>query len=168
VFLSSLLGEQALLDTESIAYSAFTWLMGNTDLRTYNETTLQQRFAMACLHLSTNQDATWEEDDGWMTDSDECFWFGVDCKDGFLMNLNLTDNGLEGLVPDEITLLSDSLLELELSENDLVNENEQLAWIGELTNLSKYHAVHMYDVDSLRHGSTSQNAIWFIIRNARC
>jgi hypothetical protein len=74
-----------------------------------------------------------------MLDDEECTWYGVGCENGNLITtLNMAGNGLVGLIPDEITLLSETLLSLELSDNDLVNTNEELAWIGELTKLSKY------------------------------
>jgi hypothetical protein len=137
-FLSSVLDQEVLLDEESIAHAAFTWMQGNSQVEEYSDAKLKQRFAVAALHLATNQDETWNMTEGWMSDSDECSWFGVECQGGSLISLNLTANGLEGLVPNEISLLSDSLLSLEISNNDLANANEELEWMGELTSLSKY------------------------------
>jgi hypothetical protein len=120
----------------SIAFEAYTWLSGNSKLDTYDIVVLRQRFTAAALHLATNANDSWNVKDGWMTDQNECDWYGIRCNDqGFLITFNLTSNGLSGLIPYEITLLSETLKSLDLSFNDLDNSYDELSWLAELTNL---------------------------------
>jgi hypothetical protein len=71
-----------------------------------------------------------------MSYSDECKWHGILCdQSGGIIKLNLTDNGLQGEVPSELALLSDSLLGLDLSLNGITNSFEGLAFMGDLTKL---------------------------------
>ena len=136
--LASLVGEDILLDSDSLANAAFTWLMDNKHLDRYDNTRIKQRFALVTLYLATNfEEKPWTTDDGWMTNDNECTWHGVTCQNDAVVALNLTTNGIQGIVPFEIALLSDTLLALKLSRNPIVNQDGELAWIGELTNLSK-------------------------------
>jgi hypothetical protein len=139
-FVLSLVGDTALLDENSLASRALTWMEGTHDPDRFGNQRLQQRFSLACLHMATTQDdSKWINESGWMSQQNECDWYGVECKHHKLIALNLTANGLEGLIPWEITFLKDHLLSLELASNDLlVNEGSELAWMGELTNLRKY------------------------------
>jgi hypothetical protein len=50
---------------------------------------------------------------------------------------NLTSNGLFGLIPSEMTLLSETLSSLDLSDSDVDISYEELYWLAELTNLRK-------------------------------
>jgi hypothetical protein len=135
-YVNEWLGPDALLDESSIAFQAYTWLSGNTKLDIYDSVAFRQRFSAAALHLATNVNASWNVMDGWMTNENECDWYGIECNDqGFLITFNLTSNGLSGLIPNEIELLSETLLSLILSYNDLENSYEQLSWLAELTNL---------------------------------
>lgn len=136
-FIVTLVGKDVLKDTNSLAYRALSWLEETHDDERFGNERLQQRFALACLYLSTTQKSNWINSDGWMTESDECEWYGTECKHHRLIALNLTANGLEGLVPWEISFLKPTLLSLELSRNNLLNEGQELAWMGELTNLRK-------------------------------
>lgn len=135
-YIVTLVGEAVLKDTTSLAYRALSWLEETHDAKDYENDRLKQRFALACLYFSTTtQSSQWINSDSWMSMKSECLWYGVQCSDHKLVALNLTANGLEGLVPWEITLLNSNLLSLTLSQNDLLNGGEELAWIGELTNL---------------------------------
>lgn len=142
-FISSLVGDVALQDPDTLAFRALDFLKQTHDESRFSNTRLQQRFALACLHLATtSEESNWVNQDGWMTDIDECTWYGVDCKQHKVVALNFTSNGLQGLIPWEITLLKEHLVSLELANNDLANEGHELAWIGELTNLRKSLCQH--------------------------
>lgn len=136
-FITTLVGAQALQDPNSLASQALRWLEATHDVDRFGNMRLQQRFALACLYLSTSTPG-WKKKEGWFTGVDECTWYGVECKNHKLIALNLTDNGLEGLVPMEIKFLKDHLLALELANNDLANQGDELAWMGELTNLRTF------------------------------
>lgn len=137
-FVASLVGEQKLKDENSLAFKALTFLEETHDESRFGNMRLTQRFALACVYLATTVDGDWDNTKGWMSQEDECVWHGVSCKMHEVVALNLTDNGLHGLIPWEITLLKDSLLALDVSNNHISNEGSELAWIGELTKLRKY------------------------------
>ena len=42
----------------------------------------------------------WNDNTGWMSDNTPCDWFGVTCKDGYIVQINLDSNGLENELPD--------------------------------------------------------------------
>eukprot|EP00934_Nitzschia_sp_Nitz4_P005910 Nitzschia sp. Nitz4//scaffold86_size83305//80807//83204//NITZ4_005277-RA/size83305-augustus-gene-0.70-mRNA-1//-1//CDS//3329559295//5900//frame0 len=131
-------------DTNSIAYAALKWLESNDNVEDLSSLRLRQRLALATLYLGTNQDDTWVNLDGWMTDASECHWYGVECVDHSVIILNLTANGLEGTVPSELALLQHSLMSLELPNNDLSNADVELAWIGELSHLRLLDVANTY------------------------
>jgi len=131
----------ALMDPDSAQSKAVTWIESRSDVHDPmpNER-LFQRFALASIYYST-QGQTWPRNDFWLTNEHECEWFstGVQpCSGDDFVNLELVDNGLQGVIPDEIVLLSmlqrldvginslsglflespmDTLLELRLTEN---------------------------------------------------
>ena len=135
-FIATLVGTKVLSDPTSLASKALKLLEDTHIEELFGNARLQQRFALACLWLNTFG-AGWKNKQGWFSASDECAWHGVECKNHRLIALNLTDNGLVGVVPMEIKYLKPTLLSLEFSNNELINEGEELAWMGELTNLRK-------------------------------
>lgn len=147
-FLTELVGSEALLDPSSIANKAMAWMEDEkfNSIDRFKNHRLRQRFALACLFVSTNQESTWVNEDLWMSADSECTWYGVKCKNHRLISLNLTANGLEGFVPWEITYLNDDLLALDLSRNEIVNKGEELAWIEELDKLRKFRLSHILRV----------------------
>ena len=137
-FLSSLIGQTKLQNATGAPYQAYTWLSADPSLDNYVDSTIKQRFALACLYYATNYNHTWYDTNGWLEFQTECSWLGVECdKEYNLIGLNLTDSGLEGLVPPEISILSDTLLSLGLARNALYNKNEELEFLGQLTRLRK-------------------------------
>lgn len=74
---------------------------------TYNQ--LQQRYAMYCLHQATGS-YSWLDASGWKRKGvPECQWFGVTCDPttNMVQRINLRNNGLEGTIPPEVTLIPD-------------------------------------------------------------
>jgi len=138
-FVASLVGDKSLQDENSTASQALSFLKKTYDPQRFDNSRLQQRFALACIYLGTiSATSAWNQKDGWLTSQNECEWYGVTCKNQKVVSLNLTSNGLDGTIPSEITLLGDRLVALELRDNYLSNEGQELAWMGELTNLRKY------------------------------
>eukprot|EP00543_Licmophora_paradoxa_P007504 CAMPEP_0202452324 /NCGR_PEP_ID=MMETSP1360-20130828/10559_1 /ASSEMBLY_ACC=CAM_ASM_000848 /TAXON_ID=515479 /ORGANISM="Licmophora paradoxa, Strain CCMP2313" /LENGTH=519 /DNA_ID=CAMNT_0049071111 /DNA_START=141 /DNA_END=1700 /DNA_ORIENTATION=+ len=146
------------LDYNSYQSKAFTWLQTsisspasqNSTSIIYTHDKLIARYAMACIYYSTNavsnalttddtrQLYSWANDQGWMEPAiDECDWFGITCDDGGkIIQFNMNGNNLTGVFPPEITLISDTLISLELQFNDFVNKDDQgVAFLGQLTNL---------------------------------
>jgi hypothetical protein len=137
-FLSDTLGQKSVLVEGLFPFDAYTWLKGDSNLPTYDQHRIKQRYALACIFLATNYDDTWVSDDGWMKDDHECSWFGVNCNDsGKVASLILPGNGLQGEIPHQIVFLRQYLVTLDVSVNELSNQDKDLAWLGELTNLCK-------------------------------
>ena len=67
---------------------------------------LIQRYSLIVLYYATNG-ANWFDNEGWLSDSDECDWYGVTCNDsGFVTGLQLDGNNLIGTIPSNIASLS--------------------------------------------------------------
>tara|TARA_B110001450_G_C17309049_1_gene354693 strand:+ start:182 stop:496 length:315 start_codon:yes stop_codon:yes gene_type:complete len=73
---------------------AFEWIMDN-DLAQVDPNSyliVKQRYALAVFYHSTNGD-DWLNADGWLSDSNECSWAGIECDED-----NLVDEiGSEGI-----------------------------------------------------------------------
>jgi Leucine-rich repeat (LRR) protein len=113
----------SLLVEGSPQREALLWLAANAQLATYQMPQLIQRYAMATLYYST-MGSNWVNQEGWLTDSDECLWFNnvtvSPCNfNGDLQFIVLDDNLLGGTIPSELALLSNSLLLIDLSSNEI-------------------------------------------------
>ena len=113
---------EALNNASSAQHMALQWLSIDPNLSEYSKERIVQRWAMATFFLSMpgeyasngramQMDA---EENSWMTYSDECTWYSTQRKsscsdDGKLLDIHLEDIGLSGVLPPEISLLSDSL-----------------------------------------------------------
>lgn len=111
---NSLDGGTALNDTDSPQYQALTWLEGNANLDEYPDWKRIQRYVLMVLYYSTNGDE-WGDNIGWASDEDECSWLshettGPVCNEsGRYLSITLLENKLNGMLPLELALLSDSL-----------------------------------------------------------
>jgi hypothetical protein len=148
-------------DETSYQSQALAWLEGNTDVATYSEEKIIQRYAMACFFYTTfgvensytgASPVEWKNVDKWVTDDDECTWYGVDCADADIISVDLADNNVTGTVPAEFGLLGRSLQTLDLSGNSVANKDEGLSWIAQLTELTE---LHLYFCNFDSHGITS-------------
>ncbi|WP_420447228.1 leucine-rich repeat domain-containing protein [Candidatus Palauibacter sp.] len=74
------------------------------------------RHALAALYEATGG-ADWRRSDAWLTDAPLTDWWGVETSaDGSVVGLDLSDNGLSGIIPREVTAL-ESLVRLDLGSN---------------------------------------------------
>ncbi|CAB9525281.1 Leucine Rich Repeat [Seminavis robusta] len=122
---------RAMENPRSPQTKAYQWL--NNSINNSNNThhlpvwRLRQRFVLATFYYSTRGDY-WVKSQGWLDwGSNECNWTQIDrvpsraahCGDaGQLLSLKLgSANNLDGTIPPEISLLSDSLEILEFSWN---------------------------------------------------
>lgn len=114
----SLDGGEKLRIPSTPQYKALHWLAENAKLDEYSNKQKIQRYALATFFYSTSG-MDWHNRYGWLDDGDECGWFNdhgeLFCRNRVVVNLDLfetrtqTGNNLVGTIPDEITLLSDSL-----------------------------------------------------------
>jgi hypothetical protein len=64
-----------------------------------------EQYSLATLHYSSTED--WSNDDGWLTSSTVCDWYGVVCSGDKVTELTLSFNNLISTLPDELSLLTD-------------------------------------------------------------
>ena len=117
---------------------------------------LAQRYALAVLYFATGGDS-WKEcsrdltskcesSDGsglqssshFLSTGSACAWFGLTCSDeqkkGLVTWIDMSNNGLSGSVPDELSLLSNNLELLWLSSNSELGGSVP-QWIGDVTHM---------------------------------
>ncbi|CAJ1955721.1 unnamed protein product [Cylindrotheca closterium] len=128
-------------------------VMGASDDMPFEEVVVQL-YALACTYYSTYRvpnDVTnvlldtkeavrgWKTSRRWMMSGSNggCDWYGVTCNSqGRVEKIRLPNNGLTGRIPPELALLKDSLLYLDLCQNDIHNVGESgNSFLGEMTNL---------------------------------
>ena len=76
-------------DPESYQAKAITWLESDTFSASLPDAKIQQRYALASIYYATFAVKTiytvveprgWIDSTGWVTDTDECSWFGLTCN----------------------------------------------------------------------------------------
>jgi hypothetical protein len=106
---------------------ALGWLAGNPNLANYTDQEKIQRYALATLYYSTKGER-WYKSEFWLSNTDVCDnWYQhdtlgddakVDCtSNGAVSFLDLRFNSLQGTIPPEIGMLSDSLGKFLVEEN---------------------------------------------------
>ena len=104
-------GGSALRDPASPQFAALKWLRTPTGHQgTFKKDVLIQRYALATIYYSTNG-GNWESNEGWLSSENECEWFsankkGVCDETNTMIELNLMKNGLGGILPLEMDMLS--------------------------------------------------------------
>jgi len=92
-----------LEDRKTPQNKAICWLL-NEIVDEIVDSSIIQRYILAVIYYSTNG-TQWENNSEWMTEKNECEWYGIDCKnfDGDIVSeLNLSANKLDGPLPSEI------------------------------------------------------------------
>lgn len=120
------------------------------------DTDLAQRYALAVLYFATGGDS-WKEcsrdltskcesSDGsglqssshFLSTGSVCAWFGLTCSDeqkkGLVTWIDLSNNGLSGSIPDELSLLKDNLELFWLCSNSELGGSVP-QWIGDVTQM---------------------------------
>ncbi|CAJ1948253.1 unnamed protein product [Cylindrotheca closterium] len=89
-------------------YKALRWLaMDDPRLLPAEDTVqLRERFALMLLYFSTNGDSSWSSNTNWKTATDHCLWRFVQCTLGSVEYLDMTENGLRGTLPSQISYLT--------------------------------------------------------------
>jgi hypothetical protein len=110
---ASLDGGAALLTPSTPQNDALYWLADNANLDSYSNVKKIQRFVLATLYYST-RGYLWQNNTGWLSDADECTnWFntapGSFCSSSAVSDLGIDNNALDGTIPAEVALLSNSM-----------------------------------------------------------
>jgi hypothetical protein len=142
----SIFGDTGFDSPDSYQSQALTWLETQSQLYP-SQTKLLSRYTAACLYYATfgvlhryaNPDELeWNDSTNWLTDQDECTWFGLLCNpSGQVNETDLHANNVTGTLPLELMGWSDSLRLLDVGNNNIWNKNEEVEFLGELTNLGK-------------------------------
>lgn len=133
-------GGQALETPGSAQNRAYLWLLGDSFLQQYSEERLLQRYALSTFFYSTRGE-NWFFKTNWLTDVDECFWYSRSPRRpcdrfGRYQNLELDYNNLNGQLPPELGLLSNSLERMILRGGPITFTSGTLpSELGYLTNL---------------------------------
>ena len=137
-------------DTASPQYRAFQWVRSNPPSAVeleINPLRFVQKYALAVFFYSTNGE-NWTESDGWLTTQDECGWFstgdGRICDSmGRITEIALKKNNLNGQIPAEILLLSDTLKSFRVNGNSLTGTIPSKVFGGgsnnAMTRLQEFH-----------------------------
>jgi len=101
---------EALNTPSTPQHQALIWLSGNVNYPYFSNEAKIQRYSLATFYFSTDGDK-WNANNGWLSDADECSeWANVVCTSrGSVSELALSNNELEGTIPEELAMLSDSL-----------------------------------------------------------
>ncbi len=103
----SLNGKSDFQDEKSYQSIAKRWMVEDPLVENYTYDQLQQRYALYCLHHAT-QPTLWTESHGWKRKGvPECLWYGVTCDPdtNMVVRINLRNNGLQGTIPPEVSLI---------------------------------------------------------------
>ena len=107
-----------------------TVIQGNAQ----EEEIAKEREALIAFYHATNGDQ-WKNNTNWCSDKPIGEWYGIRCQNGLVEVLNLTENGLLGMIPLEIGNLG-NLRILSLSINQLSGEiPSSIGQLKELTTL---------------------------------
>jgi len=128
---------------------AYQWLLHDDRHHQWNNDTdtdrRRQRFALATLYYATSGE-NWNIQDYWLDhNASECVWYSRDSENinetycsannHMIPKLSLSSNNLKGTIPLELSLLSNSLTLLDLSNSDLGPIPSSLAALTQLTHL---------------------------------
>jgi hypothetical protein len=118
-------GASTLNDPASPQSQALEWILGDASLNAYSKPRILQRYVLAAFYFSTMGDS-WENNDGWLTDQDECDWYTSETETsicntgGELYEIDLDDNNVGGRVPwIDFAMLSNQLLVIDFYENSI-------------------------------------------------
>jgi DNA-binding SARP family transcriptional activator/Leucine-rich repeat (LRR) protein len=101
--------------------------------RSLSNVTVSENETAALAALFEGTDGTnWKKSEGWLSDRPPCEWYGITCRGGKIIALELEDNQLEGIIPKEIGQLV-HLENLDLGNNRL--RGEIPAEIGDLSSM---------------------------------
>jgi len=125
----------ALQDPNSSQSQALAWLESDPATVGQAESAVVQRFALATLAFGSANVDRWIDSDGWLEPgSSVCDWYGVVCDNSAnVVSLLLRENRVQGSLPDELSLLAETIENLDFGNNRMTGPIP--ASIGNLRNL---------------------------------
>jgi len=134
---------------------AAKWVIWDDDTPVTDEFFLF-RYALATLYFSTDG-PNWADNQNWLTSPDTCSWNGLVCSFGDLIDIDLSDNNLNGPIPVELSLLFQVKV-FRMMNNKLsgVIPYEHFAMIDDLTTLrldNNPGLVGQLSLDLLKNGN---------------
>jgi len=137
-------GGAEFLRPNSYQSKALRWLEQNSWVSSSGMQMIQ-RYTLACISIATTNVShrfanpartQWKNTTRWMTATDECTWYGVECDSNKqVIALRLNNNGLTGSFPPEVKLMASTLKRLDIGDNNIWNANNQVLFLGDLVNL---------------------------------
>ena len=116
----SISGTASFSNAESPQTKALNWVLYQDARRLcHTDAALIQRYVMAVLYFSlegphwkycssnTLSACSLSQGKRFLSDEETCQWFGVKCLYGTIIGIRIEDNNLGGVIPNEISLLSD-------------------------------------------------------------
>lgn len=111
------------MDDTSPESLAMDWLINEdpleldpNDLSLRTTLRINQRYGLATIFFNSF-DQNWTNETNWL-DADECTWFGVSCEGLVVVDVDLRNNGLIGIIPPDIALLQ-NMRSVNLNDNNL-------------------------------------------------
>ena len=112
----------------------------------------QTTFSDTDVQFGSNVVLPWQVNTNWLSDSTVCGWYRITCdSSGLVGKIELYQNVLTGSLPEELTLLKESLYYLDLYLNLIHNEGDTgNGWLGKLTNLKNlYYGSNYFQYDGI-------------------
>ncbi|CAB9520726.1 leucine rich repeat [Seminavis robusta] len=162
----ALFGGNEWTDPANYQAKAIAWLesdpvSANNNNNNIADARIQQRYALACIYYATFAVPTmytvaeprgWIDATGWLSDADECTWFGLTCNDNSeVEKIALGVNRLTGTFPAETAIMASSITHIDLFRNYVHNAGDAgNAWMGQLTNLTHlYYGQTNFEYDGI-------------------
>eukprot|EP00560_Eucampia_antarctica_P007520 CAMPEP_0197827528 /NCGR_PEP_ID=MMETSP1437-20131217/4268_1 /TAXON_ID=49252 ORGANISM="Eucampia antarctica, Strain CCMP1452" /NCGR_SAMPLE_ID=MMETSP1437 /ASSEMBLY_ACC=CAM_ASM_001096 /LENGTH=908 /DNA_ID=CAMNT_0043428387 /DNA_START=183 /DNA_END=2909 /DNA_ORIENTATION=+ len=132
---------------------ALKWITDEDTLgRSLNDTLWLQRYTVALIYFSLIEKSEWTHcgreqdtctygDKNWLSEFNECDWYGIQCDDDNKVIRGIkkiSTVGSNGHLPDEIGLLSPSLIDFFWMREDLIDGTIPDAWTM-LTSLERFN-----------------------------
>ncbi len=83
--------------------------------------------ALQAIYNATNG-AHWKQNDGWLSEKLPCEWYGITCVEGAIVEINLSNNDLDGSIPPEVGNLVKSKIIITRWEYAIARRNSSRNW----------------------------------------